>query len=91
MALFSIAKKLLSIILIWIEISNQRRVLRELTDRQLADIGVCYEEAMHEAGRTFWDHSRTFEQGLPVSKVSSDSNSKEHKEFASDSCIIPGQ
>ncbi len=42
MALIPIANKLSD----WIEISKQRKDLRELTDHQLEDIGIRRKEAM---------------------------------------------
>lgn len=45
---FSIVKTLFSNLLGWIEISNQRRVLRELTDHQLSYIGINHKEIMAE-------------------------------------------
>lgn len=71
--LSSIAKKLLANVLIWIEVSEQRNALRELTDRQLDDIGVSRQGAIYEADRAFWDHSRSpvEDEFKPAFKVSS--------------------
>lgn len=76
MALFSIAKTLLSNLLGWIEISNQRRALRELTDQQLHDIGVSRKEAMNEGRRACWDHCRSLEEigSLPIAPSVSEGN-----------------
>lgn len=69
---FSIVKTNLSNLLgWWIEIAKQRRALRELTDCQLNDIGISYKEAMHEAGRAFWDHSSSLRQSNSTPKASS--------------------
>ena len=40
------------------ELRRQRRALRELDDRQLADIGITREQALREANKLFWP--RTF-------------------------------
>ena len=37
-----------------LEQRRQRRALRDLDDRQLADIGVTREQALHEANKLFW-------------------------------------
>jgi uncharacterized protein YjiS (DUF1127 family) len=39
---------------IWNQKSSQRRALRDLDDRQLADIGVTREAAEREARKWFW-------------------------------------
>ena len=36
-------------------IAEQRRQLAELSDQQLADVGLTRDEALAEAGRPFWD------------------------------------
>ncbi len=71
MALIPIANKLSD----WIEISKQRKDLRELTDHQLKDIGIRRKEAMREAGRSFWN-SRIQEQSSASIKISSASGTK---------------
>ena len=71
MALIPIANKLLG----WIEISKQRKVLRELTDHQLKDIGVSRKEAMREAGRSFLN-PRILEQSSTIIKTASASGTK---------------
>jgi uncharacterized protein YjiS (DUF1127 family) len=38
-----------------LERANQRRDLSELSDNQLADIGVTRREAAREAGKWFWE------------------------------------
>ena len=35
--------------------NRQRRVLANLDDRRLEDLGLTYREARHEASRPFWD------------------------------------
>lgn len=42
-------------ILLWIEVTNGRRLLARLDDRQLRDIGIDRETAQREARRPFWD------------------------------------
>jgi uncharacterized protein YjiS (DUF1127 family) len=37
-----------------LELRRQRRALRDLDDRQLADIGVTREQALREANQLFW-------------------------------------
>ncbi len=46
--LFSLAFQVLSV-------HRQRRRLAELSDHNLADIGITREEAQTEAARSFWD------------------------------------
>ena len=38
----------------WIRRANQRRQLRTLETRLLADIGITYEQALTEANKPFW-------------------------------------
>ncbi|MGB5466844.1 MAG: DUF1127 domain-containing protein [Sedimenticolaceae bacterium] len=38
----------------WNQRARQRRQLAELSDRQLADIGISRAEASAEAGKPFW-------------------------------------
>lgn len=38
----------------WIERSRQRRVLADLNDRALADIGITRSEAARESAKPFW-------------------------------------
>jgi uncharacterized protein YjiS (DUF1127 family) len=38
----------------WYQRARQRRQLAELSDRQLADIGINRAEACAEAGKPFW-------------------------------------
>jgi uncharacterized protein YjiS (DUF1127 family) len=38
----------------WFQRARQRRQLAELSDRQLADIGISRTEACAEAGKPFW-------------------------------------
>ena len=71
MALIPIANKLSD----WIEISKQRKDLRELTDHQLKDIGVSRKEAMREAGRSFLN-PRILEQSSTIIKTASASGTK---------------
>jgi len=42
----------------WRAVSRQRRSLRELTDEQLADIGLSRRQAEREAERYCWDHAQ---------------------------------
>lgn len=35
--------------------NRQRRILANLDDRRLDDLGLSYREAHHEATRPFWD------------------------------------
>lgn len=51
--------KFLAVVQNWIEVSNQRKALRELSDRQLADIGISREQATREASKAFWESSRS--------------------------------
>lgn len=44
----------LELALRWIDRGRQRRLLAELDDRMLADIGITREEALREAYRPFW-------------------------------------
>ena len=37
-----------------LELRRQRRALRNLDDRQLADIGVTREQALREANKLYW-------------------------------------
>lgn len=78
MILLSVTKKLLANVLIWREVSKQRKVLRELTDQQLDDIGVSRKEAIQESNRAFWDHSRYLEKehSNPIFEISSTPNTK---------------
>jgi uncharacterized protein YjiS (DUF1127 family) len=39
---------------LWLERGRQRRMLGQLNDHLLKDIGVSRSEAMHEAGKPFW-------------------------------------
>jgi uncharacterized protein YjiS (DUF1127 family) len=39
---------------LWDQKNHQRRALRDLDDRQLADIGVTREAAEREAAKWFW-------------------------------------
>lgn len=39
-------------------VNRQRRQLAELTDSQLADIGITREQALAESTRSFWDLPR---------------------------------
>jgi uncharacterized protein YjiS (DUF1127 family) len=36
------------------EISRQRKMLAEMTDTQLKDLGISRAEALQEAGKPFW-------------------------------------
>ena len=38
----------------WIDISRQRRVLAELDDHLLRDIGITRYDAAHEVAKPFW-------------------------------------
>lgn len=46
---------MLASILRCVGISRERATLRDLTDRELADIGLTRDAANAEAGRPFWD------------------------------------
>ncbi len=46
--------QLLALAGIWHQRARQRRQLAELSDRQLADIGISRAEACAEAQRPFW-------------------------------------
>lgn len=91
MPLFSITKTFLSNLLGWIVIFNQRRALRELTVWQLNDIGVSRKEAMNEARRAFWDHSRSLEKNGSIPRVPSLTNGKHPEELPPPSVIVPGK
>ena len=39
----------------WLSVARERAQLRELTDAQLADIGLTRADAHAEAARPFWD------------------------------------
>jgi uncharacterized protein YjiS (DUF1127 family) len=43
----------------WLQRSRQRRVLAELDDRMLSDIGVTRPQAEREAAKPFWCASKT--------------------------------
>ena len=45
---------ILSIVLLWIERAEQRRVLSALEDHELLDIGIGRAEARAEAAKPFW-------------------------------------
>jgi len=49
-----VCTKLLNIIVIWQERSEQRQVLGELNERMLKDIGVTGADAYNEARKPFW-------------------------------------
>lgn len=44
----------LALALRWIDRARQRRLLAELDDRLLADIGITREDALREARKPFW-------------------------------------
>lgn len=41
-------------LILWVQRARQRRVLREMEDWQLADIGISREQAEREAAKPFW-------------------------------------
>ncbi|MEM7544758.1 MAG: DUF1127 domain-containing protein [Pseudomonadota bacterium] len=47
-----------SVLKLWLTVHAERRALRELSDAQLADIGVDPKAARREARRPFWDINR---------------------------------
>src|SRR5215475_1552883 len=50
----SFPRNLPAIIRIWIARNNERHDLGELTDHELADIGVSHAQALREARKWFW-------------------------------------
>ena len=49
--------RVLARLAVWHRNAATRRVLRELPERELADIGLTPMDAAMEAGRPFWDGS----------------------------------
>lgn len=41
-------------LIVWQQRLDDRSILRDMTEAQLADIGLRREDALHEAGKPFW-------------------------------------
>ena len=48
----------LDVLLRWQQIARERRLLREMSEHQLRDIGISRAEADREARRPFWEDPR---------------------------------
>ena len=59
----SLVARSVSLLLVWIERSRQRRALDELDDHLLRDIGLTRYEARREATRPFWQAG--FDRDIP--------------------------
>lgn len=79
MRLLTQLKRTVRLVLAWMEVTNQRRALRELSDEMLKDIGVNRDEANREANRPFWSRGPNKDGPSPPGMACSKNDHKRYQ------------